>query len=121
MSQQSPKRNFGAVPASKRRAARKAKEAQEAANRRSFSVTGADPVERERAVAARTIERQQTRQRSEQDEDMTAYLLAHPTRFVSEDELRHDYTYVVKDLRSMAVLAVALVVLLVVLAQVLPT
>lgn len=119
MSQQPPKRNFGAVPASKRRAARKAREAQEAANRRSFSVIGADPVERERAVK-RSAEQQRTRQRSEQEEDMTAYLLAHPTKIVSEDELRHDYTYVVNDLRSMGLLAVVLVVLLVVLAQVLP-
>jgi hypothetical protein len=120
MSQQPPKRNFGAVPASKRRAARKAREAQEAANRRSLSVTGADPVERERAAVKRSAEQQRTRQRSEQDEDMTAYLLAHPTKIVSEDELRHDYTYVVNDLRSMAILAGALVVLLIVLAQVLP-
>ncbi|PJF25863.1 MAG: hypothetical protein CUN53_10620 [Phototrophicales bacterium] len=120
MSQQPPKRNFGAVPASKRRAARKAREAQQAANRRSFSVTGVDPVERERAAVKRSAERQQARQSGDHD-DMTAYLLAHPTRIVSEDDLRRDYTYVINDLRSMGLLAMALVVLLVVLAQVLPT
>jgi hypothetical protein len=121
MSQQPPKRTYGAVPASKRRAARKAREAQQAANRRSFSVTGIDPVERERTAAKRSAERQQARQRSEQEEDMTAYLLAHPTKIVSEDELRRDYMYVINDLRSMGLLAAALVVLLIVLAQVLPT
>ncbi len=120
MSQQPPKRTYGAVPASKRRAARKAREAQAAASRRSFSVTGADPLERERAAAQRSAEQQRARQRSEQEQDMTAYLLAHPTKIVSEDELRRDYAYVISDLRSMGLLAGALVVLLVVLAQVLP-
>jgi hypothetical protein len=120
MSQQPPKRTYGAVPASKRRAARKAREAQRAAARRAFSVTGADPLERERA-ADRAAEQARARQRSEQEENLTAYLLAHPTKTVSEDELRREYAYVISDLRSMGLLAAALVVLLIVLAQILPT
>jgi hypothetical protein len=121
MSQQPPKRTYGAVPASKRRAARKAREAQQAANRRAFSVIGADPVERERAAANRAAEQQRALKRSEEEENMTAYLLAHPTKIVSEDELRREYAYVISDLRGMGLLAAALVVLLIALAQILPT
>lgn len=47
-------------------------------------------------------------------------LLLNPTRTVSEDELRQVYGYVLADVRNMALLAFALVIVLVVLAQVLP-
>lgn len=43
-------------------------------------------------------------------------LLANPTKIVSEAELRSQYTYVLADLRNMAVLSVFLIVALVVLA-----
>ncbi len=43
--------------------------------------------------------------------------LANPTRFVSEDELRQEYNYVIRDLRSMGLLAAALVVFLLVAGQ----
>jgi hypothetical protein len=45
--------------------------------------------------------------------------LEHPTRVVSEAELRRQYGYVVADLRQMAILSVGLVVLLLVLGRVL--
>jgi len=44
-------------------------------------------------------------------------LLARPTKFVSEEELKEEYGYVVADVRNMFILAAALFVLLVVLAQ----
>lgn len=43
--------------------------------------------------------------------------LANPTRFVSEDELRQEYAYVIRDLRSMGLLAAALVVFLLIAGQ----
>lgn len=46
------------------------------------------------------------------------YLLEHPTKTVTEAELRQQYTYVLNDLRNMALLAAGLFVLLIVLAQV---
>lgn len=54
------------------------------------------------------------------DENLTAQeieeRLAYPTKFVSEAELRSDYAYVLRDLRNMGLLAVALFVVLVGLA-----
>jgi hypothetical protein len=54
------------------------------------------------------------------DQAKIADILAHPTKEVSEQELRQAYTYVINDLRSMGLLAASLMILLVVLAQVLP-
>lgn len=54
------------------------------------------------------------------DQTTLAQILAHPTKEVSEEELRKEYGYVVADLRSMGVLAASLMVLLVVLATLLP-
>lgn len=54
------------------------------------------------------------------DQTMLADILAHPTKDVSEGELRQEYSYVLADIRSMAILAVSLFLLLVVLATVLP-
>lgn len=53
-------------------------------------------------------------------QETVSELLRHPTRTVTEGELRKEYGYVLTDLRSMAVVSAGLVVLLVVLAQVLP-
>jgi hypothetical protein len=44
-------------------------------------------------------------------------LLENPTKTVSESQLREDYQHVLVDLRNMGVLAAALMVLLVILAQ----
>jgi hypothetical protein len=54
------------------------------------------------------------------DMDYIRNRLENPTRTVTEEQLRQDYSYVIRDLRSMAILAVALIAALVVLAQVLP-
>lgn len=53
------------------------------------------------------------------DHDYIRQQLAYPTKIVTEAELRHDYTYVVRDLRSMGLLAAGLLVALAVLAQLL--
>ncbi|MBL8145992.1 MAG: hypothetical protein JNL34_06380 [Anaerolineae bacterium] len=47
-------------------------------------------------------------------------LLDHPTKTVTEAEFRAQYSYVLKDLRSMGLLTAALFGLLIVLALVLP-
>lgn len=52
--------------------------------------------------------------------EVIAELLENPTITVTEEELRRDYSYVLADLRSMGVLAAALIVTLVLLAQFLP-
>jgi hypothetical protein len=46
-------------------------------------------------------------------------LLANPTRIVTEDELRKEYSYVLSDLKSMGMLAAGLVVAMVIVAQLL--
>ncbi|GEM_PF-914387 len=54
------------------------------------------------------------------DQDKITELLHNPTRFVSEDELRQEYSYVIADIRSMGILTGSLIVLMIVLAQILP-
>jgi hypothetical protein len=49
--------------------------------------------------------------------EMIVERLEHPTRIVTEAELRQDYSYVLKDLRSMGLLAAGLVVALILIAQ----
>lgn len=46
-------------------------------------------------------------------------LLANPTKIVTEDQLRQEYSYVLADLRSMGILAGILFVALIVVAQIL--
>jgi len=52
--------------------------------------------------------------------DVVADRLEHPTLTVTEADLRKAYSYVTNDLRSMAILAVILIVGLIIVAQVLP-
>lgn len=52
--------------------------------------------------------------------EMIKEMLLNPTRFPTAQELARDYAFVVKDLRNMFVLAVALVVFLAVIATLLP-
>jgi hypothetical protein len=54
------------------------------------------------------------------DQEQIAHLLHNPTKTVPESVLREQYTYVLADVRSMALLAAALFALLVVLALTLP-
>lgn len=54
---------------------------------------------------------------SELSQAEIAERLAHPTRIVTEDELRQQYTYVIADLRSMGLLAAGLFAFVIVIAQ----
>ena len=51
------------------------------------------------------------------DNEAMEELLANPTKFVTEEELREEYNFVLLDLRNMGMLAAVLMVLLVGLAQ----
>jgi hypothetical protein len=53
------------------------------------------------------------------DPEQVRRLLENPTKVVTEEELRREYSYVARDLRSMGVLAAALFVALIALAQLL--
>lgn len=53
------------------------------------------------------------------DPETVRQLLANPTKIVTEDELRQEYSYVLADLKSMGLLAAALVIALVAMAQLL--
>jgi len=53
------------------------------------------------------------------DSDFVADLLAKPTKIVSEDDLRAEYGFVIKDLRNMGLLAAALFIALVFVSLVL--
>jgi hypothetical protein len=61
-----------------------------------------------------------TRKPKDRDHSAVAAMLLHPTRFVTEDELRQEYGYVATDLRAMVAVTVAMVVLLVALALIAP-
>lgn len=56
----------------------------------------------------------------EYSSEVVADVLNHPTITVTEAQLREEYSYVIADIRSMAILSAGLVALLVVLAQILP-
>jgi hypothetical protein len=76
--------------------------------------------ERRATRSARQGSSRREREHEELSQDVIAELLEHPTKTVTEAELREAYAYVIHDLRSMAILAAALVVALIALAQVLP-
>lgn len=52
------------------------------------------------------------------DAEFVAEQLANPTKIVTEDELKEDYGYVIKDLRNMGILAAVLFVALIGIALV---
>ena len=76
---------------------------------------------RSRANANRRVQSAQSKGGHKEllDTEMVKNRLLHPTRIVTEDQLREEYGYVISDLRTIAIIAVAMVVLMVVLAQVL--
>jgi len=74
----------------------------------------------ERRSRRRTTPAQYSKRRSDGEpltSDALESALARPTKFVSEEELHEEYGHVVTDIRNMFILAVALMLLLVVLAQ----
>ncbi len=95
-----------------------------AADDGSESPTTTPPAESTPAVRRQSpVTPAQLRRNAGKDKPLTgeelAERLAHPTKVVSEEELHAEYGFVLADLRSMGILAAALMVLLVVLAQIL--
>ncbi len=72
---------------------------------------------RRRAVGAAQLERR--KQEGALDAEYVAELLANPTKVVSEDDLRADYGFVIRDLRNMGLLAAALFLALIAVSLVL--
>jgi hypothetical protein len=64
----------------------------------------------------------QSRGERKTDQTDTKYVrsrLANPTRFVTQDQLREEYSYVVHDLRTMGILAVVLLIAMIVIEKLL--
>jgi hypothetical protein len=110
---------------------RNAQQRMKASERRAATASGSNPFSTVSASKRRTERAARsgrpapslTATKSEKhglDQAMLADILAHPTKEVSEEQLRKEYSYVLTDIRSMGLLAASLMVLLVVLAQVLP-
>ena len=76
---------------------------------------------RSRANANRRVQSAQSKggRKDQMDTQIVKNRLLHPTRIVTEAQLHEEYGYVVSDLRTIAIIAVAMVVLMVVLAQIL--
>ncbi|MDE2748584.1 MAG: hypothetical protein OXI34_06445 [Chloroflexota bacterium] len=81
------------------------------------TVQPAAPPRRRRALQAAQLERR--KDEGALDADYVAELLANPTKVVSEDDLRADYGFVIRDLRNMGILAAALFITLVIVSLVL--
>ena len=61
---------------------------------------------------ASNVQLERTRQRGELTSEMIEDVLAHPTKFVSAEELQEEYQHVLVDLRNMGILAAVLIVAL---------
>ena len=77
---------------------------------------------RERRISSTNARRSKANRReSGLRPDIVNNMLEHPSIVVTEAQLREEYTYVLTDLRSMFIVAAALIVGLIVLAQILPS
>lgn len=72
------------------------------------------PPRRRRALQAAQLERR--KDAGALDGEYIAELLANPTKVVTEDDLRADYGFVIKDLRNMGLLAAGLFIGLVIVS-----
>ncbi len=75
------------------------------------------PPRRRRALQAAQLERR--KDEGALDAEYVAELLANPTKLVTEDDLRADYGFVIKDLRNMGILAAGLFIALIIVSLVL--
>lgn len=75
------------------------------------------PPRRRRALQSAQLERR--KDEGALDADFVAELLANPTKTVTEDDLRADYGFVLKDLRNMGILAACLFIALIIVSIVL--
>jgi hypothetical protein len=62
---------------------------------------------------ANPVQLERSRQRGELTHEMIQNVLTHPTRVVSEEELRQEYQHVLVDLRNMGLLAAFLIAALI--------
>ena len=84
---------------------------------KSDSAASTQTPRRRRALQTAQLERR--KDAGKLDGEYIADLLANPTKVVSEDDLRADYGFVIKDLRNMGILAAVLFVALVIVSLVL--
>ena len=75
------------------------------------------PPRRRRTLQAAQLERR--KDAGALDGEYVAELLANPTKVVTEDDLRADYGFVIRDLRNMGILAAGLFIALVIVSLVL--
>jgi len=75
------------------------------------------PPRRRRALQAAQLERR--KDEGALEAEYIADLLANPTKVVTEDDLRADYGFVIKDLRNMGMLAAGLFIALIIVSLVL--
>ncbi len=75
------------------------------------------PPRRRRALQTAQLERR--KDAGTLDGEYVAELLANPTKVVTEDDLRADYGFVIRDLRNMGILAAGLFIALVIVSLVL--
>lgn len=64
--------------------------------------------------------RERERKNAELDGETIQYMLLHPSKFPTADDLKRDYAHVTRDLRSMFLLTAGLMVFMFVLAAVAP-
>lgn len=76
-----------------------------------------EPPRRRRTLQAAQLERR--KDAGALDGEYVAELLANPTKVVTEDDLRADYGFVIRDLRNMGILAAGLFIALVIVSLVL--
>ncbi len=75
------------------------------------------PPRRRRALQAAQLERR--KDEGALEGEYVAELLANPTKVVTEDDLRAEYGFVIKDLRNMGILAAGLFIALIIISLVL--
>ena len=90
---------------------------QEAAPAKPAAPAAAPKPRRRRALQAAQLERR--KDEGALDAEFVAERLANPTKVVSEEDLRADYGFVIKDLRNMGILAAVLFVALIIVSLVL--
>ncbi|MBZ0286187.1 MAG: hypothetical protein K8I30_01130 [Anaerolineae bacterium] len=92
-----------------------------AASSRVAAQRAAAGASRSRAASGRRLQSVQAKGGRKEllDTEAVKNRLLHPTRVVTEAELREQYGYVIRDLRMIAIIAAAMIILMVVLAQIL--
>ena len=75
---------------------------------------------RSRSSSSRRATSAQSRsgRKDQLDTEIIKNRLEHPTRMVTEDQLREEYGYVIRDLRQIAIIAIAMIAFMVILAQI---